>query len=290
MPGLSLVVDSTAYLPPELVERLGVTVVSLYYEFSGQGFEREADAQGDFGAFYGNLRSADTLPTTSPPRVEDFAAAYAPLIEDGGEVVSIHISSGMSETCSNAREAAAALDGGDRIEVVDSAGTAGHLGMLTLAAATGVTAGDDRAAVVERVRQARQEVKVWFLLDTLEYLRRGGRIGTAAAWVGSTLQIKPILTLESEITAVERVRTRSRGVERMVELMRQRKALGGDAWFVQHTDSPGDLTSLTEKLGEVFWRPPEFTSEVGPVIGTHTGPGLVGGGCMPSRFLDGVTG
>ena len=94
--------------------------------------------------------------------------------------------------------------------------------------------GADLQGVIERTRQARQEVRQWFVVDTLEYLRRGGRVGTAAAWIGSALDLKPILMVESELKAVERVRTLRRGVERLIELMRQRRAVGADRWFVQH--------------------------------------------------------
>jgi DegV family protein with EDD domain len=128
-------------------------------------------------------------------------------------------------------------------------------------------------------------VKLWFLVDTLEYLRRGGRIGGAAAWIGSALDIKPILTVESEIKAVERVRTRKRGVERLIELMRQRRSLGADRWFVQHAHAHEDADQLVERLSEVFTRPPEFVSEVGPVVGTHVGPGTLWVGGLPAAAL-----
>jgi DegV family protein with EDD domain len=125
-----------------------------------------------------------------------------------------------------------------------------------------------------------------FLLDTLEFLRRGGRIGSATAWIGSTLNIKPLLTLESEIRAVERVRTRERGIERLIDFARQLHASGTMAWAVQHTNAPEAAQMLVGRLQEVFWRPPAFVTEIGPVIGTHTGPGLLGFMALPARFLD----
>jgi DegV family protein with EDD domain len=130
------------------------------------------------------------------------------------------------------------------------------------------------------------EARAWFLLDTLEYLKRGGRIGGAVAWIGSTLNIKPILALESELQAVERIRTRARGLDRLVDFARQLRAAGANAWFVQHTRAPDDARAMAERLQEVFWRPPELVSEIGPVIGIHTGPGLIGVGAFPSRFLE----
>jgi fatty acid kinase fatty acid binding subunit len=290
MAAVRVVTDSTAYLPPDLVAGLGVTLVSLYYEVGNGGSTRELDSGGDFGEFYAGLEAGGPLATTSAPSIEDFRAGYAPLLEDGGSVVSIHISSGLSETCSNARQAAKALaeegSGGERVEVVDSASTAGHLGLVVIGAARLAGSGADHEAVLARVREARQEVKLWFLVDTLEYLQKGGRIGTATAWIGTALQVKPILTIESDITAVERVRTRARGLDRLVELMRHWRSIGADAYFVQHTRAQEDAERLARSLQEVFWRPPEFLSEIGPVVGTHTGPGLVGVGGCPSRLLD----
>ena len=126
---------------------------------------------------------------------------------------------------------------------------------------------------------------MWFAIDTLEYLRKGGRIGAAQAWLGSALQIKPILTLEEEITPVERVRTRRRAFERMVEYARQRHADGADAWVVQHIQDPETARTLVERVPrDLRLRARSFVSEIGPVIGAHVGPGLigVGGECRQS--------
>ena len=119
---------------------------------------------------------------------------------------------------------------------------------------------------------------MWFAIDTLEYLRRGGRIGAAQAWLGSALQIKPILTLEEEITPVERVRTRRRAFERMVEFARERKEAGAGAWVVQHIHDPDAARRLVDECRQVFGSDPVFVSEIGPVIGAHVGPGLLGFG------------
>ena len=114
---------------------------------------------------------------------------------------------------------------------------------------------------------------MWFAIDTLEYLRKGGRIGAAQAWLGSALQIKPILTLDEEITPVERVRTRRRAFERMVDYARQRHDDGADGWVVQHIQDPETARRLVEQCREIFGTEPVFVSEVGPVIGAHVGPG-----------------
>jgi DegV family protein with EDD domain len=116
-------------------------------------------------------------------------------------------------------------------------------------------------------------------------MRRGGRIGSAAAWLGSALDLKPILMVGSEIKAVERVRARRRGVERLVELMRQRRAVGADRWFVQHAYAHEDAKRLAERLAELFGTEPEFISEVGPVVATHLGPGALSVGGLPGAAL-----
>lgn len=287
--GVSVVSDTTCYLPREVVEREGITLVSLYCQFDGDEPFRESDLD-DHAEFYERLQSSEALPTTTPPKVEDFVRAYEPLLSDGGNVVSVHISSGLSETCAMARRAAEELaadgKGGERVHVIDSASAAGGLGVIAMAAARAAAAGREAERIVELVRQARQETKLWVLLDTLEFLKRGGRIGGATAWIGSTLNVKPIITIESDVKAVERVRSRERGRERLIDFGRQLHTAGGDAWFVYHSVAREEVRHLADRLREVFWRPPEVIAELGPVIGTHTGPGMLAVGGMPSRFLE----
>ena len=119
---------------------------------------------------------------------------------------------------------------------------------------------------------------MWFAIDPLEYRRRGGRIGGASAFIGSALKIKPILTLEEEITPVERVRTRRRAFERLVEFARERHEDGTKAWVVQHIHDPDSARRLVDECRQIYGTEPIFVSEIGPVIGAHVGPGLLGGG------------
>ena len=288
MARVAVVSDTTAYLPREVVEANQIHLVSLYVNFGTERTERESDIQ-DYTAFYDELRRAEELPTTSQPSLGDFIEVYEPLLADGGEIVSIHLSGGLSGTADAARQAKEALEregrGGERIRVVDSATACGGMGMVVLAAARRATAGDDGETVERTARDARESLKMWFAIDTLEFLKRGGRIGAASAWIGSTLKIKPILTVESEMTPVERVRTSSRAFERMVDYARQRQESGADGWVVQHIQAPEQAERLTERCREVFGKGPLFTSEIGPVIGAHVGPGLLGVGGIPSRFL-----
>ena len=288
MPSVAVVTDTTGYLPVEVAEANGVTLVSLYVNFGGERTEREADL-ADYDAFYEELRTADELPTTSQPSVGDFIEAYEPLLADGREVVSIHLSGGISGTVDSARQAKEALErdgrGGERVHVLDSETAAGGLGLVTMAAARRAIGGGTAEEVLAAAREAREDLKMWFAIDTLEFLKRSGRIGAASAWIGSTLKIKPILTLEAEITPVERVRTSSRMFERMVDYARQRESSGASGWVVQHIQAQEEATRLADECRSIFGREPVFFSEVGPVLGAHTGPGLLGVGSIPERFL-----
>ena len=287
MPSTAVVADTTSYLPPELIEQHDVHLVSLYVGIEGEQ-DREADID-DLHNFYERLRSSDQAVTTSQPSVGDFIAVYEPLLAEGHEIVSIHLSSGISGTYESAMQARERLTaegrGGERIVVYDSRTGAGGMGLMILAAANAAEGGADAAEASERAAAARKELKIWFAVDTLDYLRRGGRIGAARAWIGTTLKIKPILTLEDEITPIERVRTRRRAFERMVDYGRQRHEAGADGWVVQHVQDPETAERLVEACRPIFGSDPVFTSEVGPVIGAHVGPGLLGIGGIPRSLL-----
>jgi DegV family protein with EDD domain len=289
MAQVAVVTDSTACLPEELAQRHGIEVVPLYVVFGGDRTVRETDIT-DYPAFFEELRGAETLPTTSQPSVGDFIEAYEPLLAAGRDVVSTHISGGISGTVESARQAASALErdgkGGERIRVIDSETAAGGLGMITLAAAAAGARGASLDEVEEATRGARAELKMWFAIDTLEFLRRSGRVGAASAWIGSTLKVKPILTLEREMVPVERVRTSKRMFDRMVEYARERHESGADAWAVQHINAPEQCERLVERCHEVFGRGPLLVSEIGPVLSAHTGPGLLGVGSIPARYTD----
>ena len=289
MSQVAVVADSTSYLPPELVERNAISIVPLYVVFDGDRTVPETEI-GDYENFFEDLRRAERLPTTSQPSVGDFTAVYEPLLADGREIVSVHISGGLSGTPEAARQAKEALTrdgmGGERIEVFDSTTAAGGLGFMVLAAAKAASEGKNAVEVMEWITEARAELKLWFAIDTLEFLRRGGRIGAASAWIGSTLKVKPILTVENEMTPVERVRTSNRAFERLLEYARQRHESGADAWSAQHIHAPDQCAALIERGSEVFGFEPTIVSELGPVLATHTGPGLLGIGGLPKRFVE----
>jgi DegV family protein with EDD domain len=286
MSPVAVVTDSTHYLPRALADREGVHQVSLYVARDGDS-ERELDMK-EFDSFYTRLRDEQELPTTSQPSIGDFLEVWEPLLEQGSDVVSIHLAGGISGTCEAARQAQALLAErglGERVEVIDAETACGGTGLLVLAACAAARAGGGKDAVGARVREARESLAIWFCLDTLEYLRRGGRIGRAQAWLGGTLRIKPILSLEYEIVPVERVRTAARAFERMVDYAQQLRERGSDGWVVQHIQAQEQAERLIERCREIFDSEPVFTSEIGPVIGTYTGPGLIGVGGVPRALL-----
>lgn len=283
----AVVCDTTAYLPDELIKSNDVKRISLYVILGGD--QRKEIEIGDYSAFFERLRASEEGAQTSQPSVGDFIEIYGPLIDAGRDVISIHLSAGISGTYESALSARRQLieDGrdGERIHVIDSRTGCGGMGMLVLAATAGAKAGEPVEQILDRVDRTREGLRMWFAIDTLEYLRRGGRIGAARAWLGSALQIKPILTLEEEITPVERVRTRRRVFERLVKYAEELKADGRDAWVVQHIQDPENAQRLVERCREVMGSDPIFVSEIGPVIGAHTGPGLLGVGGVPSDLL-----
>jgi DegV family protein with EDD domain len=287
MPGVAIVTDTTQYLPAEILDRHGIHLVSLYVNWDGRT-DRESDL-GDYDGFYDHMRTAAQLPSTSQPSVGDFLGVWRPLLDGGDDVLSIHLSGAISGTVGAAEQARDALieEGvaAGRITVLDSeTGAAGH-GLMAIAAANAVRAGADLAGAEAKARELRGRLKILFAVDTLEYLRRGGRIGAAQAWVGSALKIKPILSIDREIVPIERVRTAGRAFERMVDHLTERKESGADVFMIQHIQAHDIAERLVERGREIYGREPEFVSEVGPVIGAHVGPGLFGVTGLPSSVL-----
>jgi DegV family protein with EDD domain len=287
MDRVAVVTDTTHYLPRDLVTRLDLHQVSLYVTFEGET-EREADIT-DLADFYTRLSASTEMPSTSQPSVGDFLAVYEPLLEAGRDIVSIHLSAGISGTFTAAEQARDQLVergiDSDRIVVLDSATACAGLGMLAMAAASVAGAGGSAAEAAAAAQACRRDLKVWFAVDTLEFLRRGGRVGGAQAWLGSTLKIKPILSIESEILPIERVRTSKRMFDRLIEYLTARHDDGCDTFFIQHVHAPDQAERLVERGREIYGREPEMVSEIGPVIGAHVGPGLLGVSGMRRSLL-----
>ena len=288
-PKVAVVTDTTAYLPAEMLEANELHLVSLYVNWEDGRSERESEIL-DYDAFYERLRTAEQLPTTSQPSIGDFLAVYEPLLASGRQVVSVHISGGLSGTVESARQARERL--GDRaagsVVVLDSKTGCGGLGLMALAAAGAASGEAGLEEVAERAVAARRGLKMWFAVDTLEYLRKGGRIGAASAWLGTALKVKPILSVDSEITPIERVRTGARALARLGDYANERHQDGADGWVVQHIQAHDEAVALAESTQELMGRPPVWISEIGPVIGAHIGPGLLGIGAIPLHHLERV--
>ncbi len=288
MARVRVVTDTTHYLPAEITAGAGIELVSLYVNWNG-GTDKESSL-ADFGTFYAHLGETKDLPTTSQPSVGDFLAVYEPILAAGDDIVSIHLSGAISGTVGAAQQARATLveqgTDADRIAVYDSETACGGMGMVALAASSKAASGGSAAEVVDAARALRADLKIWFAVDTLEFLRRGGRIGSAQAYLGSALRIKPILTLGKEIEPVERVRTAGRAVARMKEYLEQRREEGADRFAVQHIRDAERAAELVEHGRTLYGTEPMFVSEVGPVIGTHVGPGLLGVTGVRSSLLE----
>jgi DegV family protein with EDD domain len=221
----------------------------------------------------------------------DFLAVYEPLIDRGDDLVSIHIAGNLSGTVAAAEQARQELIGRgmapDRIVIMDSATTAAGLGLVAMAASRAAANGAGAAQAAAAARRCREGVYVLFAVDTLEFLRRGGRIGAASAYLGTALKIKPILTFEAEVTPVARVRTSSRAFEHLVGHLEKRRAEGCDTFMIQHIQAADEAARMNERGRAIYGTEPLFVSEIGPVVGTHVGPGLLGVSGFRRELLEG---
>lgn len=265
-----IVTDSTADIPSDLlVGRL--SVVPLTVDVEGESFRDGVDLTRE--AFLTRLQRGDQVRTSQPP-VGAFQSLFRALVEDGHDVVAIQIASQLSGTFNAARTAAQAV-APDRIRVVDSGTVSMACGWLALEAAERAARGEDVEAIAAYVERRRADTRVFCLLDTLEYLRRGGRISRAGSFLGSTLQIKPILQVrDGEVHPVERLRTLKRAVDRLVELATERAPW--DRLAILHLGAPEAASAVADRLGPVAPPVPIVRSELGTVIGVYTGPGAIG--------------
>lgn len=287
-PSIALVTDSTASLTPEDRERLQIETVNLYVILNGE--QRPENEITDYASFYKAVLDSPQLTTTSQPSIGDFISVYEPLLEQGKEIVSLHISSGISGTFEAARQAAEHLasegKGGEKITVVDSRTTAGGLALTSLAAANAINDGASVDEVVRRTEGARDELQTWIMVDTLDYLKKGGRIGGAQAFIGGALKIKPIITLEETVKPVEKVRTQGRAVQRIKDIAVEVAGRGEEVtWTVQHIQAPELAADLAAHCREVFQCEGAFLDEMSTVLGCHAGPGLLALGVMPTSLV-----
>lgn len=278
---VAIVTDSTADLPPQLAAARSVTLVPLTLNLDGQSLLDGLDITP--AEFYRRLPAATSHPTTSQPSPGRFAQTYETLLADHDAVVSIHISEQLSGTYASARQAADMTDP-KRVHVIDSEVVSMSLGLVALAAAALAAQGLDADTIQTRVLAMRQHVQTYFSVATLEFLRRGGRIGRASALLGSVLQVKPVLCIrDGLVTPLERVRTFERALNRVVELVREVDRGSGVCVIVGHADAEADAERVgreLESIAETLMIQP-----LGPVVGAHAGPGVVGVGCYPADIL-----
>jgi len=287
-PTIALVTDSTASLTPEDRERLDISVVNLYVILNGE--QRPENEIDDYASFYKAVLESPQHTTTSQPSIGDFMEVYEPLLDQGKEIISLHISGAISGTCEAARQAAAQLEadgrGGERITVVDSRTTGGGLALVGLGTANAIAAGRTVAECVEQAEAARDQLETLLMVETLEYLRKGGRIGSAQAWIGGALKIKPLITLEETVKPVEKVRTSSRAMQRLKDFASEKAASGEEVtWTAQHIQAPELAAELAAHCREVFQCEGAFLDEMTTVLGCHAGPGLVAIGVVPTSVV-----
>lgn len=270
---VKVVTDSTADLPPTLAKELGITVIPLNVLFGTEVYRDGVDISGD--EFYQKLMASPRLPTTSQPSVGSFLELYQELGQTADEVVSVHISSKLSGTLNSAAQAREQYRGACRIEVVDSQQACMGLGLVAVAASRAAQQGASLDEVVRETHQAISQVRFFGLLDTLEYLEKGGRIGKAQAFVGSLLHIKPLLMIrDGECQPMERARTRGKGRERICELAQEHMPLGDLA--VVYTTMREEAEALAQRLQPCLPEAEVILSQIGPVVGTYLGPGVLG--------------
>jgi DegV family protein with EDD domain len=271
---VAVVTDSTAYLPAEMVERHGLTVVPLQVVVGGRSLAEGVEVTSDEVA---QALRQWTPVTTSRPSPQTLADTYRSL--EVPEVVSVHLSADLSGTADAARLAARQVaDDGIAVTVVDSRSLAMGLGYVAIAAARAALDGADAEAAARVARRLAPEVCIWLYVDTLEYLRRGGRMGAAAAAVGSALSVKPLLQLaDGRIEPLERVRTASRALARLEELaVREARDREMDV-AVQHLAAPERAREVAERLrARLPLARTMHVGEVGAVVGAHVGPGMLG--------------
>lgn len=277
---IRFVVDSTATPTREFASEHNLTVVPLRVLFGEETYKDQVDLSPS--EFFEKLAVSRQLPTTSQPPVSDFEEAYKRILDEGDEIIVLTISSKLSGTYLSAMGAKELFPGAP-ISVIDSYSTSVGMIKLLEVGFWAIEAGKSREEVVAAIERAIPRVKVYFLVDTLEYLRKGGRIGGAAKFLGTLLNIKPLLQLKDGIVeSLEKARSRKKGLKRLVELAKE--GLGDSASSakigVVHGNVPADAEAFALQIQEALGCEKPDIMEVSPVLGVHTGPGVIGMGFL----------
>ena len=267
-----VVTDSVSDLPPQVVEELGITVIPLNVRFGEEVYRDGIDLTAE--QFYDRLVDSKTLPVTSVPTPATFAEAYDKLAEETDEILAIELSAKLSATCEVARQSIGLMERKCRVEVIDSRWAVMAQGFLVIAAARAAKAGASLDEVVDVVRRNIPRVDFRAAFDTLEYLKRGGRIGRAQALLGSMLKVNPIITLKDGVVEpVGRTHSRSKAIDHLYEFAASYSHI--EELAVEDAACLADADLLVERLSSKFPKERIYRSKTTPVIGTHTGPGLL---------------
>jgi DegV family protein with EDD domain len=273
-----IVTDSTSDLLPETAAVLGVTVVPLSVIFGEDAYREGHDISTDL--FYEMLVRSKRLPTTSAPSVGEFITAYEDVLKETNEIVSIHVSSKLSVTHDNAFQAARHLsDTGARIEVIDSGLVSLGMGFMVHAASAAAAQGATVDEIKTLLEEMAPRIQIFIVLDTLTYLRKGGRIGRARAFLGSILKVKPLLSIrDGEVMPEERVRTKKAAQDRLLQIATSYPNVEEAA--VAYSTNAHDAEALRQRLADALPDARITTGRLGPVIGVHGGPGVLGLGVL----------
>ena len=278
-----LVTDSSSYLPQEFIEQYNIITVPLKVQFGGETFAEGTGLSNR--EFFNRIAAADDFPTTSQPSVGDFAQAYQQILmsDPSAEILVLTVSSKLSGTHHSAMTAVAQLSEAS-ITVFDTLSVAMGVGLMVMAAARMIAEGKDLPDILARLTHIRHNLPIFLTVDTLEYLRRGGRIGAAAAFLGTLLDTKPILAVQDgEIRPVGRVRGRKKALRRLFDEL-ERKLPTPDQPVqagVMHAAAEDEALKLGEMIRERFNVTYFFVFELGPALGAHVGPGTIGTGFCP---------
>ncbi|MEN8242194.1 MAG: DegV family protein, partial [Chloroflexota bacterium] len=273
---ITILTDSTAYLPEKLIKEYGIEVIPLNVIWEGTNYLDNVDISSE--EFYTRIKTAKELPTTSQPSVGAFKEYYDRIAKDSDGIVAVLLANKLSGTIASATGAKELMEGFP-IEIVDTKTTTGGLALVVVEAAKAVAAGKDLAAVAAHARDISKKTKTMFLVDTLEFLHKGGRIGGAKRLVGSMLSMKPILQLvEGVIDPLDSVRTKKKAVAALLEIAKQDIATkeGTVHAVVFHGLAEAEATLVRDRVAEMFSPETLLLSDLSPVIGTHTGPGAIG--------------
>ena len=272
---VAIATDSTAYIPPELLKEHNIHVIPLCLNWEGESYLDNVDITPD--EFYLRLGDSKELPTTSQPSAGEFHEFYKKIAETSESIVGVYISEKLSGTVDSAVTAADMMPDFP-IEVINSKTTSMALGYLALQAARLAEQGSSQKEITQAVREMVPSTKVIFVLETLEFLHRGGRIGGANRLLGSMLSIKPVLHLEDGgVEPLAKIRTKSKAIEFMLDDVAENiQGKGPLHATVIHASTPSEAEKFRDQVNERFSPVELMISDLSPVIGTHLGPGLVG--------------